>query len=77
MAKKGQSDAFTLRFVPSDLEDGAAGFRTGEPIPPGLRRFDPRIVELVRLFARETARETIERSLKGAEARDAPETQED
>lgn len=32
-------------------------------------RFDPRIVELVRLLARETAREVIERSLTDAEAR--------
>jgi hypothetical protein len=73
MAKKGHSDLFTVRFVPSDLEDGTAGFRPSEPIPPKLQRFDPRIVELVRLLARETARELIERSLTDAEARKGPE----
>ena len=77
MAKKGHSDPFTVRFVPSDLEDGAAGFRPSEPIPPKLQRFDPRIVELVRLLARETAREVIERSLQGAEARKGRKRQED
>lgn len=77
MAKKGHPDAFTVRFVPSDLEDGAAGFRPSEPIPPRLQRFDPRIVELVRLLARETAREVIERSLKAAETGKGSETQGD
>lgn len=77
MAKKGHSDAFTVRFVPPDSEDGAAGFRPSEPIPPKLQRFDPRIVELVRLLARETAREVIEQSLREAEARKGPKRQED
>jgi len=77
MAKKGHSDPFTVRFVPSDLEDGAGGFRPSEPIPPKLQRFDPRIVEFVRLLARETAREVIERGLKAAEERKGPKRQED
>jgi prophage regulatory protein len=66
MAKKGHSDPFTLRFVASDSEDGAGGCRPSEPIPPELQGFDPRIVELVRLLARETACEVIERSLRDA-----------
>ncbi len=77
MAKKGQSDPFTVRFVPSDSEDGGAGFRPSEPIPPRLQRFDPRVVELVRLLARETAREVIERSLREAEAHKGPKGHED
>ena len=77
MAKKGQPDPFTVRFLPSDSEDGGCGFRPSEPIPPRLQRFDPRVVELVRLLARETAREVIERSQKAAEARKGPKRHED
>jgi hypothetical protein len=77
MAKKGQSEPFMVRFVPSDAKDGGAGFRPSEPIPPRLQCFDPRIVELVRLLARETAREVIERSLRKAEARKDPKRRED
>lgn len=77
MAKKGHSDPFTVLFLPSDLEDGGAGFRPSEPIPPRLQRYDPRIVELVRLLGRETAREVIERSLRDAEGRKGPKRHED
>lgn len=63
--------------VSSPSEDGGAGFRPSEPIPPRLQRFDPRVVELVRLLARETAREVVERSLKAAEARKGPKRHEE
>ena len=77
MAKKGQSEPFTVHFVPSDSKDGGGGFHPSEPIPPRLQRFDPRIVELVRLLARETAREVIERSLRKAEGRKDTKRRED
>lgn len=77
MAKKGHSEPFTVRFVLADAKDGTAGFRPSEPIPPRLQRFDPCIVELVRLLARETAREVIERSPTEAEARKSPKRHED
>lgn len=66
-----------MRFVPADTEQTPAHFKPREPIPPRLQRFDPRIVELARLLARETARETIERSLREAETRNNPKTEKD
>lgn len=78
MARKAKADSrhtrnaeatrISVYFAPADKKHGSTYFKPREPIPPKLRKFDPRIVELVRLLGRQTAYDVIEQAMKDKEA---------
>lgn len=62
------ADRVTVRFEPQDSDPGPSRPPKRQSIPARLGKFDPRVVELIRLLGRQTAKDVIEQAMNKASA---------